>query len=426
MNLFVNDPIVRGDIISASYIFNGTKYIHDFIAPATINVTDPTAQRLARWVALIHSLYLFNVEYFTILEAGFCLDQEEIAFFEKLIFNGMAEFRVENYIPINTKTVVFSHQTTNLKTNMPEINHKSEGRLLLNGGGKDGIVSNILLTKSGLNFDFFQVGTSKAQANVARHFSKKPVIFRRLMDERRKDGRFSGHRPTSAAIAITAILSAYLLGKFDVIASNETSSNEPNLTIEGVKVNHQYSKSFEFEKDLSELLSVYGIPVRYFSILRPIHEIQIAKILVKYPEYSSIFISCNHGFRKGFWCMKCPKCAFITLILNSVSPKFADKTLGEDCINTPKLKKHIVSLINHEEDKPFECVGTLEECKIAAKLILEGKQIKIDADLYNLFLKHTSDIKQDQIEDILNGFDNKHCIPSPDYDDIIEQLKTIS
>lgn len=424
MKLFIHMPTVKDNAITAKYSYGETIYTHTLKAPTSVDMADTTTERLVYWTCIIHSLYLYSIEYFTTLETEFDLSKEECAFFEKLIFNGMAEFRVINSIPIATVTAVDPPTNEPVKSK-GEQTSKPKGLLLLNGGGKDGIVSTILLKQSGLDFELFQVGTSKAQHQVSAKLSKKPVVFKRIMDERRYEGKYSGHRPTSSAIAVTAVLSAYLLGIKDVATSNESSANETNIQIDGIDINHQYSKSFEFERDFSELLELYGVPVRYFSILRPIHELQIAKILIKHPEYTGVFISCNHGFRKGFWCMKCAKCAFIALILTALNPDFAANVLGADAINAPELKKHLIDLVSSTEDKPFECVGTLEECQVAAKLITQNPGITLSQELRQAFKQASDHIDDSVIHRLLTSFDHQHGIPSPDYDAVLKQLKQV-
>ena len=64
--------------------------------------------------------------------------------------------------------------------------------------------------------------------------------------------------------------------------------------LEGKNINHQYSKSYEFECDFNGYISRYFTTnIKYFSILRPISEFQITKQLVKYDKYLKIFRSCN-------------------------------------------------------------------------------------------------------------------------------------
>ena len=63
----------------------------------------------------------------------------------------------------------------------------------------------------------------------------------------------------SAVIAFISYLCAYLSGKKNIILSNESSANEE--TVIGRGVNHQYSKTFEFENAF-----IKGAGAREFSI----------------------------------------------------------------------------------------------------------------------------------------------------------------
>lgn len=62
----------------------------------------------------------------------------------------------------------------------------------------------------------------------------------------------------------------------------------------GEKINHQYSKSYEFENDFEEYSKKYlKTEIKYFSFLRPLNELQIAKLFSKYKKYHKVFKSCN-------------------------------------------------------------------------------------------------------------------------------------
>ena len=77
-------------------------------------------------------------------------------------------------------------------------------------------------------------------------------------------------------------LVAFLIGKKYVALSNEDSANESNIV--GEKINHQYSKSLEFENDFRWFTKNYLTDkIEYFSLLRPLNELQIMKIFTKYP-----------------------------------------------------------------------------------------------------------------------------------------------
>ena len=75
---------------------------------------------------------------------------------------------------------------------------------------------------------------------------------------------------------------------------SQTNQVQMNLMLFGEKINHQYSKSYEFEKDFTTYAEKYlKGNVKYFSFLRPLNELQIAKIFSKYKKYHKIFKSCN-------------------------------------------------------------------------------------------------------------------------------------
>ena len=102
-----------------------------------------------------------------------------------------------------------------------------------------------------------------------------------------------------------------------VALSNESSANES--TVAGSTVNHQYSKSFEFEQDFHKYEKDWlGSGVYYFSMLRPLSEFQIAKYFAGATAYHDIFRSCNAGSKQDIWCGHCPKCLFVFLILTGV------------------------------------------------------------------------------------------------------------
>jgi hypothetical protein len=153
--------------------------------------------------------------------------------------------------------------------------------------------------------------------------------------------------------------------------SNERSSNEGNLKYRGKIINHQWSKSFEFEKKFRNYSKKYLIPeVEYFSLLRPLYEIQIVKLFSKYPKYFPVFLSCNEayktvsGTKKPFkkWCGKCPKCLFVWVCLYPfLEEKKLMKIFGKNLFEDKKLLPIMQELIGERRFKPFECVGTKKE-----------------------------------------------------------------
>ena len=156
-----------------------------------------------------------------------------------------------------------------------------------------------------------------------------------------------------------------------IALSNESSANE--TTVENSNVNHQYSKSFEFEKDFREYTEKYiSGSFNYFSFLRPLSEIQIGKIFSRFTKYHLAFRSCNVGSKNDTWCGKCPKCLFAFIILSPyIERNKMIEIFGSDLLNDEDLLFYFEQLIGIEKVKPFECIGTVSEVNIAVNLIIK-------------------------------------------------------
>ena len=162
-------------------------------------------------------------------------------------------------------------------------------------------------------------------------------------------------------LAFLTILAAIISGRRSIALSNESSANES--TIPGLPINHQYSKTFEFEQAFRSYVKEFICPdIDYFSFLRPLNEIQIASLFVLYPNYFTVFRSCNEGSKSDSWCGICPKCLFTFIIL---APFLKRNQLIEifqkDLLDDIALKPIFDQLIGTTPEKPFECVGTISE-----------------------------------------------------------------
>src|SRR5581483_7845552 len=113
-----------------------------------------------------------------------------------------------------------------------------------------------------------------------------------------------------------------------VVVGNEHSSNFGNLLYQGETINHQWSKSFEFEQLFSQYTKTFLTPdINYFSLLRNFYEIRIVKLFARYKKYFRYFSSCNKNFSskgpapKTLWCGQCAKCVFVFTLLSAFLPK---------------------------------------------------------------------------------------------------------
>jgi hypothetical protein len=155
--------------------------------------------------------------------------------------------------------------------------------------------------------------------------------------------------------------------------SNEWSANEGNTLFLGQVINHQYSKSLEFELAFREYCrQSLSTSIEYFSLLRPWHELQISRLFSQFPNYFSKFLSCNRGQKVGLWCGECPKCLFAALILSPfLSPETLQKIFGQDLLNKSSYLPIFEELTGLVEVKSLECVGTREESRMAVALAME-------------------------------------------------------
>ena len=156
----------------------------------------------------------------------------------------------------------------------------------------------------------------------------------------------------------------------DAIAmSNEHSASAPNLQIDDTEVNHQYSKSLEFEEDFSEYVRNCISPsIAYFSLLRPLSEIEIARRFAKYREYFRIFCSCNTAFRQSRSARgrrlvrqlpEMPVRVSGALAVHHQSR--ADRDFRRQPSERRAQRDGFAELCGLQEYKPFECVGEAAE-----------------------------------------------------------------
>ncbi|MDE5575013.1 MAG: UDP-N-acetylmuramoyl-L-alanine--D-glutamate ligase, partial [Bacteroidales bacterium] len=194
-------------------------------------------------------------------------------------------------------------------------------------------------------------------------------------------GFLNGHTPFSAMLAFTSLITAALNQSRHIALSNENSANES--TVPGMEVNHQYSKSLEFENDLRQYVESYISPqFNYFSFLRPLSELGIARLFASLPRYHSVFRSCNAGSKTDSWCGKCPKCLFAFIILAPfMGIEKTSRLFGKNLLDDPELIPFLDELSGIAPVKPFECVGTLSEVNWALQ------QLKNQADKHCL-LQH--------------------------------------
>lgn len=356
-----------------------------------------TEERRALEVVLRLVFLLAGVSYFkayfpTSLRCdAFDLDQSTANFISKVYRLGLAECAFRNGIPPNREIQI---ETSKASQPNPARISKSAGVLVPVGGGKDSIVTIETLRAGDISPTLFVLSSTVVpptpiKDTIAR--SEFPVIqaTRTLSAELtriNKQGAYNGHVPITAIVSGVAIATAIMTGIHTVIMSNESSASEGNTIYGGEIINHQYSKSWEFEQDLSRYLQEHVSPdIQYFSLLRPLTEIEIARRFVRHEKYFDVFRSCNTAFKQGesermsIWCCQCPKCRFVFLVL---APFLAKERLigifGENLLNDIEQESGFAELCGLTAHKPFECVGEIEESRVAMQLLARSDSWRDD------------------------------------------------
>lgn len=323
------------------------------------------------------------------------LDDGQIAFWRKLYWHGLGEFFYTNGIAADADDFMAIETDGPIRVLENPVGG-DKGYLVPIGGGKDSVVTLELLRKAGCEVRPLVMnprGATEACARVAGFPIDQMLVVRRTIDptllQLNKMGYLNGHTPFSAMLAFYTLLCSALSGVGSVALSNEWSANES--TVLGSSVNHQYSKSLEFEDDFRRycanlFVSASGATTpatdatthshihafNYFSFLRPLSELQIARLFSRFPAYHEVFRSCNVGSKQDLWCCHCAKCLFAYIILSPfIPPRRLRQLFGADLLNDLSLEKEMRQLLGMEENKPFECVGTVEEVRIALSMAMD-------------------------------------------------------
>ncbi len=312
------------------------------------------------------------------------INEEQEAFFKKIYFYGLGEFFYVNHLDVDYDN--FMNIKSEGKVYDTEISYQGSGRMIGIGGGKDSCVT-LELLKNEKDNSCFIINPKKvnlACALVSGYDDSNIYKIKRVLDKEllklNDDGFLNGHTPFSAMVSFVSFLLAYLNNKKDIVLSNESSANQVNVV--GTKINHQYSKSYEYEVDFKNYANKYLCKgINYFSFLRPLLEYQIGMIFAnRCTKYHKLFKSCNVGSKgeEWIWCCHCAKCLFVYALL---SPHlYKDKLVnifGEDMYENKELLTMFLELLGKVNVKPFDCVGTFEEINYAITKTIDKYEGKL-------------------------------------------------
>ncbi len=351
------------------------------------------------------------------------LNSEQISFWKDLIIQGMGQFFYENKINFTRPNFlrIISKKTDSQRPALCKLKNRY---LVPVGGGKDSIVTLELLKSKSASRSFppslslgessvkqkkeingFLVNPTSAAKKVVRAAGiKNPIIIKRTIDpallKLNQRGFLNGHTPFTAVLSFLSVFGAILFDYKNIVFSNEKSADEGNVKYLGEMINHQWSKSSEFERKFKNYCQKYlAKNINYFSLLRPYTELEISRMFLKYRQYFSVFSSCNVGQKmvsagspqaRQRWCGQCPKCLFVYATLypfleKKMLLKIFDRDIFDASTRSAQEKKKLLSimkgLIEQGSPKPFECVGTKKESLAAFYLSWQKNREQTSAKL---------------------------------------------
>lgn len=262
------------------------------------------------------------------------------------------------------------------------------------GGGKDSIV--VLEALRAFDPVVVSVNPTPAAKRVAATAGRELMEIARGLDpllfELNAKGAMNGHVPVTAIVSLITIAGGYLFGYDTTAIALEGSADAPSRVVVNEiaaagsgavlhheEVNHQWSKSAQFERQLQDVVrGSVNDSIRFVSPLRPFSEIEITAAFATLSPYLRIFRSCNQTARlqnaADSWCCDCPKCRFVFLALASaLDRRSVVEIFGSDLLDDPSQTRGFCDMLDPDR-KPFECVGTVEEVEDAFRGLLNAHE----------------------------------------------------
>ncbi len=358
---------------SFSYDLDGETFREDLRLPPGGGVADPGALDLLLdlcHVVIGTSYYKLSAP--TRLTSRHPLSADLLELCRRTYDDGLRELAYTNGLPLPLVTDVddgaFSARRGPAATT-PTTPTTCVRPLVPVGGGKDSAaVLGLLPDATGIS-----VSATGVHRRLAAAAGVELLEVVRTIDEklsRLTPTGFNGHIPITAVNSAVSSLVAYLFDFDGVVMGNERSASEPTRMVGTTAVNHQYSKSFEFEKLLHDAIAPTGIT--YFSLLRQLSELTIAGLVARDLRLRGSFLSCNRAFVRSrdpgapqVWCLECPKCLFTFLCFAPfLTVAEAEEIFGGNPLGRLELRESFRDLWR-PESKPFDCVGERTESAVA-------------------------------------------------------------
>jgi hypothetical protein len=346
----------------------------------------PAAADAARLIFLLAGVSYYKTAAPPVIDlGGTAVTDAEREFLRRFYVEGLGEFAYRNGLDLSGIRI----EGPAASARPPRPAAASTRPLIPFGGGIDSIVTVeqvrrrhpdsalFIMSRPGSRFEAIERPAKVTGLPVVR--AERQIDSQLSADARREVPQFrNGHVPVTGILSAVAVLAAVLAGRDAVVMSNEWSASKPTIEAGGRGINHQYSKSAAFEADFRAVLGqTVSLNVDYFSALRARTELWVADQFAQLSRYHDSFHSCNKAFyldpakRLDHWCGECDKCCFIDLILAPFVPAADLRRIfrGREPLDNLELLAKFQGLLGLGANaKPFECVGDVQECQVAARM----------------------------------------------------------
>lgn len=349
------------------------------------------AQAVEQAVRLLH--LITGVSYYKaavpneIRIEGYAIDAATAVLMEQVYVHGLGEFAYRNGLSLHGR--VRFPVGAQAPSTAPPAGLRAHALVAI-GGGKDSLVSIEALRGAGTDQTVTWIGGSQLIAACAARTGLPTLNIGRALApelfEYNRQGAWNGHIPVTAINSAIMVLAALLHGVDQVVFSNERSASYGSMIPGTGEVNHQWSKGWAFEQAFGEYVQSHvAADLQYYSLLRPLSELAVARQFARTDHYDAHFSSCNRNFHllgerpTNRWCGVCPKCHFVFLALAPFMPKpRLVGIFGRNLLDDANQTAGFDALLEYQDHKPFECVGEGQESRAAMATLGERPEWRED------------------------------------------------
>lgn len=318
---------------------------------------------------------------------SYAIDAETAALVEDIYLNGLGEFAYRNGLDLRGR---FRLPVQGEPVQAPSLGLRAHALVAI-GGGKDSLVSIEALRRAGVDETITWIGGSQLIRACAERTALPTLNLGRALApelfELNRQGAWNGHIPVTAVNSAIMVLAALLQDVDQVVFSNERSASYGSQIPGTGEVNHQWSKGWAFEQAFGMHVQRFvAADLHYYSLLRPMSELAVARQFTRTDFYDAHFSSCNRNFHilgerpVNRWCGVCPKCHFVFLALAPFMPKTRlVRIFGRNLLDDADQAAGFDALLEFQDHKPFECVGEGRESRAAMAALATRAEWKEDA-----------------------------------------------